>query len=103
MSRTRKNYPFGLKAKVALAALREDTPISELSVRFGVHASVINRWKREALQNLEEGFKGKTELAERDYRAELKDLHAKIGELTIEKDFLERACGRLGIKGVKKW
>ncbi len=56
MSRTRKNYPAALKAKVALAALREDAPLFELAVKFGVHASVISRWKREALQSLEEGF-----------------------------------------------
>lgn len=103
MPSSRKNYPASLKAKVALAALREDAPISELSVRFGVHAAVISRWKREALQNLEEGFKGKTERAEKDHTAELKELHAKIGEQLIEKDFLEQACGRLAIKGVRKW
>lgn len=103
MTSTRKNYSAALKAKVALSALREEAPLSELSLRFGVHASVINRWKREALQSLEEGFKGKTERAAKDHTAELKELHAKIGELLIEKDFLEQACGRLGIKGVRKW
>ena len=102
MTSTRKNYPAALKAKVALATLREDAPISELSVKFGVHAAVISRWKREALQSLEEGFKGKTERVAKDHTAELKELHAKIGELVIEKDFLEQACGRLGIKGARK-
>jgi len=102
MSRTRKNYPAALKSKVALAALREDAPISELSVKFGVHAAVISRWKSEALQSLEECFKGKTERVAKDHTAELKELHAKIGELIIEKDFLEQAWGRSGIKGVKK-
>ncbi|MGB0935547.1 MAG: transposase, partial [Alphaproteobacteria bacterium] len=52
MSRTRKNYPASFKTKVALAALREDTPISELASRFGVHAGVIQRWKKEAVQGL---------------------------------------------------
>ena len=60
MSRTRKNYPASFKTKVALAALREDAPISELSLRFGLHATVIHRWKREALQGMEERFKSKT-------------------------------------------
>lgn len=103
MSRTRKNYPAALKTKVALAALREDAPISELAIRFGVHAAVISRWKREALQNLEEGFKGKTERVAKDHTAELKELHAKIGELIIEKDFLAQAWERSGIKGARKW
>ena len=69
---------------------------------FGVHAAVISRWKREALQSLEEGFKGKTERVAKDHTADLKELHAKIGELVIERDFLEQAWGRSGIKGVKK-
>ena len=102
MTSTRKNYPTALKAKVALSALREDAPLSELSVKFGVHAAVISRWKREALQSLEEAFNGKTERVAKDHTAELKELHAKIGELIIEKDFLEQACGRLGIKGARK-
>jgi transposase len=102
MTSTRRNYPAALKVKIALAALREDTPLSDLSVKFGVHATVINRWKREALQSLEEGFKGKTERVAKDHTSVLKELHAKIGELIIEKDFLEQVWGRSGIKGAKK-
>ncbi len=74
---TRKNYPATLKAKIALVALREDAPISDLSVKFAVHAAVISRWKRAALQSLEEGFKGKTERMAKDHTSELKELHAK--------------------------
>lgn len=61
MSRARKNYLANFKAKVALSALREDEPISELSSRFGIHTTVIHRWKREALQGIDEAFKGKPE------------------------------------------
>jgi len=95
MTSTRRNYPAALKVKIALAALREDTPLSDLSVKFGVHATVINRWKREALQSLEERVA-------KDHTSVLKELHAKIGELIIEKDFLEQVWGRSGIKGAKK-
>lgn len=102
MSRNRKNYPASFKTKVALATLREDTPISELASRFGVHAGVIQRWKKEAIQRLEDGFKGKNERLRVDQTGIIKELHAKIGELTIEKDFLERASERLGLGGVKK-
>jgi len=102
MSRVGENYPANFKAKVALAALREDEPISELSSRFGIHATVIHRWKREALQSIGETFKGKPERNRGYNEEEIKELHAKIGELTVEKDFLERASVRLGIGGVKK-
>ncbi len=90
MSRTRKNHPANFKAKVALAAFREDTPISELALKYGVHATVIHRWKREALTSMEAGFSGKLETTHTDQEAHIHELHAKIGELTVLNDFLER-------------
>lgn len=53
MSKTRKNYPAKFKAQVALAALREDANVAELLTRYGVHATVIHRWKKEALRSME--------------------------------------------------
>ncbi len=103
MSRTRKNHPAGFKAKVALSALREDAPVSELALKYGIHATVIHRWKKEALASMEAGFSGKLEKASTDHKAEIKELHAKIGQLTVERDFLEGASVRLGLGGVKKW
>lgn len=102
MTKIRKNYPAHFKAKVALAALREDAPISELSAQFGLHSTVINRWKREALQGMEDRFKDVSQRSQKDHALEIKDLHAKIGELTVERDFLERASKALGLGGVKK-
>jgi transposase len=102
MSRTRKNYPAHFKAKVALSALREDAPISELASQFGIHGTVIHRWKKEALQGMEDRFKDSTQKSQKDHASEIKELHAKIGELTVEKDFLERASKALGLGGVKK-
>jgi len=66
MSSTRKNHPANFKAKEALAAFREDAPISELAIQYGVHATVIHRWKREALASMEAGFSGKREKAHTD-------------------------------------
>jgi len=103
MSKTRKNYPAKFKAQVALAVLREDASIVELSTRYGVHATVIHRWKKEALSSLEAGFSGKLEIQDKDHEAEVKTLHAKIGQLTVERDFLADASSRLGLGGVKKW
>jgi transposase len=102
MSRTRKNYPAAFKAKVALAALREDAPVSELALKYGVHATVIHRWKKEALASMEQGFSGKLEKAATDHEAQIKELHAKIGQQSVELDFLERASSRLGLGGAKK-
>ena len=103
MSKTRKNYSAKFKSQVALAALREDSPISELSSKYGVHATVIHRWKKEALASMETGFSGKFENQKVDHNAEIKELHAKIGQLTVERDFLSEASNRLGLGGGKKW
>lgn len=56
MSRARKNHPAHFKAQVALAALRDNAPVSELALKYGVHATVIHRWKKEALAAMESGF-----------------------------------------------
>ena len=103
MSRTRKNHPANFKAKVALSALREEAPISELAVKYGVHATVIHRWKREALASLEAGFSGKHEKNQTDQAAHIHELHAKIGQLSVERDFLVAASNRLGLGGVTTW
>lgn len=102
MSKTRKNYPAHLKAQVALAAIREDATMAELSSRFGIHSSVIRRWKKEALLGLEDRFKDSDKKSQIDHATQIKQLHAKIGELTVENDFLEQASKALGLGGVKK-
>ena len=101
MSKIRKNYPAKFKKQVVLAVLQEDVPISELSSRFGVHASVIQRWKKEALASIEDGFSGKLEKHQHNTETHIKELHAKIGQLTVERDFLADASRRLGL-GVEK-
>ena len=103
MSRIRKNHSAEFKAQVAVAAIREDATIAELSARYGVHATVIHRWKKEALASMTAGFSGKQERQETDHSPEIKELHAKIGQLIVERDFLADASKRLGLFEGKKW
>jgi transposase len=103
MSRIRKNHSAEFKAQVAVAAIREDATIAELSARYGVHATVIHRWKKEALGSMTAGFSGKQERQDTEHSTEIKDLHAKIGQLIVERDFLADASKRLGLFGGKKW
>lgn len=103
MSRIRKNHSAEFKAQVAIAAIREDATIADLSARYGVHATVIHRWKKEALGSMTAVFSGKQERQVTDHSTEIKDLHAKIGQLIVERDFLADASKRLGLFGGKKW
>ena len=101
MSRTHKNQPDKLKAKVALSALREDAPSSELAAKYGVHATGIHRWKREALVSMENGFSGKLEKRHTNQAAHIHELHAKIGQLSVERGFLVDVSTQLGLGGGK--
>ena len=90
----RRNYSADFKSKVALAAIRGDGTIAELASRYGVHANMITKWKREALEGMKETFdkgNGKQRL---DQEAEVRRLQAKIGELVVERDFLSKAFDR---------
>ena len=101
MSRVRKNYPANFKKQVVVAVFKEDCTMAELSSRFGVSTAVIQRWKKEALASIENGFLGKIEKKAYESDTHIKDLHAKIGELTVERDFLVDASNRLGLGGEK--
>jgi transposase len=93
MKRKRRNHSPSFKAKVALAAMKGDRTLAELAQQFDVHPNQIQDWKKRLLASAEQLFangSGSGEEAER----EIKDLHAKIGELTMERDFLSKALGR---------
>ena len=95
MSKTKRNrYSAEFKAKVALDAIRGEQTLSELATRYGVHQNMIATWKRQAIENMAETFSGKAERAGAANEAQIKELHAKIGELTVERDFLAKAFGR---------
>ncbi len=90
----RRNFSAAFKAKVALEALRGDATVAELAARHRVHPNLITKWKRQAGEGMVEVFSGKPARRDGDHAAAIKELHAKIGELTVERDFLSKAFGR---------
>jgi transposase len=94
MTGKRRRYGAEFKAKVALDALRGDLTVAELVAKHGVHQTLINTWKRQAVDGMSRVFSSKAEAAMADREAELSKLHAKIGELVVERDFLRKASGR---------
>jgi transposase len=93
MKSTRTKHTPEFKAKVALAAIREEDTVPALSKRFGIHATQIYKWKREFLENAGRAFSGGDDKAGSSEREE--ELLKKIGELTVEREFLSKGLGRL--------
>ena len=94
MAGKRKNYSADFKAKVALEAIRGEATIAELVAKHGVHQTVIHSWKRQALEGMAAIFSGKAEVQAAEKEGEIEKLHAKIGQLVVERDFLVKASGR---------
>ena len=90
----RKRYSAEYKARIALEAIRGDLPITELASKHEVHPNQITNWKRQAIDNMAAGFSGKSEQSRQANDALVKELHAKIGQLTVERDFLAKAFAR---------
>lgn len=103
MSVKRKNYSAEFKSKVALAAIREEASLAELSSRFGVNVNVISKWKQKALLGFSNIFSNTHETQQLSNEQQIKELHAKIGELTVEKDFLQNISMKLNLNGGRKW
>ncbi len=90
----RRRFTAEFKARVALAALRGDKTIQEIAARHKVHPNQVSTWKRQAVDGLGAVFSNGPDKARMDHDDEVHDLHAKIGQLTVERDFLVRGLKR---------
>jgi transposase-like protein len=97
--RPRRNHSPAFKAKVALAAIKGEATLAELAQRFDVHAHQIGQWREQLLNGAATVFaEGRPATPEVD----VKTLHAKIGEITLENDFLEKALTKAGWLSAKR-
>ena len=94
MKTTRKRYSADFKAKVALEAIRGDLTLAELAAKHGVRHTMIAAWKRQAIDGMASTFSGAGDAAKAASEGEVEKLHAKIGQLVVERDFLAKAFGR---------
>lgn len=94
--RPRRNHSPAFKAKVALAAIKGEKTMIDLSQEFDVHLNQIKQWRDQLLEGAT-GVFGEAPKAEPEATIDVKTLHAKIGELTLENDFLSGALGKAGL------
>jgi len=93
MSKKRRNHSATFKAKVALDAIKGEKTLSELASQYELHPTQIQQWKKKLLEGSKDVF-GSSEKEQKHVESEIKELHAKIGQLTMERDFLAKAFGR---------
>jgi transposase len=97
--RPRRNHSPAFKAKVALAAVKGEKTLAELAQQFDVHPNQVTQWKAQLLDGAVEVFASGGTAAP---AVDVKSLHAKIGELTLENDFLEGALAKAGLVSAKR-
>ena len=92
--RTRRRFSAEFKAKVALEAIKGHQTVAELATKHELHPTQITAWKREAIVKLAKVFDDKGTEIQANRDAEVTKLHAKIGQLVVERDFLAKAFDR---------
>ena len=99
MKRTRRNHGTTFKAQVALAAVKGDKTLAELAEQFSVHPTQITEWKQQLVGRAADVFGGTKPPSE---APDLKTLHATIGQLALENDFLDGALSKAGLLSVQR-
>jgi transposase len=92
MSVKRKNYTSAEKAKIALEAIKSEQTLAQISSKYGVHATQINAWKKQALSLLPDIFSDKKKKELTEHATEQAELYEQIGRLKVENDFLKKKC-----------
>ncbi len=99
MKRQKRKHTPEFKARVALEAIQGLKTANEIAAEFEIHPVMVSNWKKEMLSRLPELFESKNSKKEQASVKEKEDLHKKVGQLTMEVDFLEKKCKQLGIPG----
>ena len=91
----RKKHTKEFKTKVAIAAIKGNQTANEIASEFGIHASLVTRWKKEALESLPAVFGNTQAKADKDAEKEKDHLYQKIGKLQVEIEWLKKNLGEL--------
>ena len=97
MKKQRRKHTAEFKARVAIEAIRGVKTISEIAADFEIHPVMVGNWKKEMIGHLPELFANKNAKNEQSIEKETAQLHRKVGQLTMEVEFLEKKCKQLGI------
>ena len=99
MGKKAKQYNAEEKVKIALLAIKGELTIAQISSKFGVHATQIMRWKKQAVENMVEGFKNKEPTKQTSDEELIKQLYEQIGQLSVERDWLKKKSAMFGLIG----
>lgn len=86
----RKSHSAAFKAKVALEAIKENRTSAELSSAYGVHTTMITRWKKQLLEQIPDVFSDKTKRKDKNTEELISSLYQQIGQLKVELDWLKK-------------
>lgn len=99
MSKRGKQYSAEEKTKIAIEAIKGELSIAQITSKYGIHATQISNWKKQALESMVSGFKGKNKLDGPGASILIKQLYEQIGQLTVERDWLKKKSTIFGLGG----